>query len=148
MNATKKKDLFEFIQTSQVTFIGSEENNPLLTSLVKMSENMVDIDFQLLRLENRVESLETAIANRKIEDLPETEIMALLSSGEDEGVLGTLMATARGSGDAIHFHAVAMLHILGSDTQLLPHNMAHLDKAPNLIERSNILRLQSIHPIV
>ena len=96
----KKKDLFEFIQTSDVTFIGSEENNPLLTSLVKMSENMVDIDFQLLRLENRVESLETAIANRKIEDLPETEIMALLSSGEDEGVLGTLMATARGSGDA------------------------------------------------
>ncbi|MGI6402254.1 MAG: GumC family protein [Thermoguttaceae bacterium] len=95
----QKKDLFEYIQTSDITFIGSEENNPLLTSLIKMSENMVEIDFQLLKFENRVESLEATLAGRQIDDLSEAEIITLLGSGEGDDVLTTLFSAARGSSD-------------------------------------------------
>ena len=111
----KRKDLFEFIKTSQITFIGSEENNPLLTSLIKMSENMVDIDFQLLKLENRLESLETSIAGREIDELKEEEIIALMSGGEGDAVLDTLITTARGSSDA-ETYRVASAVTFGENT--------------------------------
>lgn len=111
----KRKDLFEFIKTSQITFIGSEENNPLLTSLIKMSENLVNIDFQLLKLENRLESLETSIAGREIDELKEEEIIALMSGGEGDAVLETLISTARGSADA-ETYRVASAVTFGENT--------------------------------
>ena len=47
----------------------------------------------------------------------------------------------------VHLHAVAMVHI-HIDPHLLSYDMAHLDEAPYLIERGDVLRLQPIHPIV
>ncbi len=95
----RKKDLFEFIKNSPITFIGSEENNPLLTSLTKMSENMVDIDFHIMKLENRLESLEASKGGRNAEDIEEAELIALMSGGDDDGILEQLIVTARGSQD-------------------------------------------------
>ncbi|MDO5309802.1 MAG: polysaccharide biosynthesis tyrosine autokinase, partial [Planctomycetia bacterium] len=96
----RKADLFEYIHNSEITFIGSEENNPLLTALTKMSENMVDIDFQILRLQNRLASLEEAISGRDVDDISESELIALMSGGEGETILNTIIGTARGSSSA------------------------------------------------
>ena len=95
----KKKDLFDFIKSSPITFIGSEENNPLLTSLTKMSENMVDIDFHIMKLENRLESLEASVGAREVEDITEPELIALMSGGDDDGIFEQLIVAARGSVD-------------------------------------------------
>ena len=64
----KKQQLVDFIQNSPTTFIGSDDNSPLLTALTGMSEKMVDIDFQLLRLENQVASLDNKVGARDVED--------------------------------------------------------------------------------
>ena len=92
----KKQQLFEYIQNSAITFIGSEDANPLLTSLIKMSENMVEIDFHIMKLENRLESLEASIGGRNTQDISEAELIALMSGGDDDGMLIQLISAARG----------------------------------------------------
>ena len=94
---SKKQALFDYIQNSPTSFIGSDENNPLLTSLIGMSEKMVEIDFQKLRLENQLSALENAVAGREIEDINDAELIELMGGGDSESILTTISSIARGN---------------------------------------------------
>ncbi|MBQ1864289.1 MAG: polysaccharide biosynthesis tyrosine autokinase, partial [Thermoguttaceae bacterium] len=93
----KKQELVDFIQNSPTTFIGSDDHSPLLTALTGMSEKMVDIDFQLLRLENQVASLDNKVGARDVEDMSDAELIELMGGGDSESILTTIAALARGN---------------------------------------------------
>ena len=47
-----------------------------------------------------------------------------------------------------HFHAIAVVHTAIVYTKLFLDDMAHLNEAPYLIERGDVLRLQAIYSVV
>ena len=98
--AVNKKDLFDYITAhTDSKFLGSDDNNPLLTALIKMSENKVDIDFHLIKLQNRLESLTISLAGREPSEVSEAELIAMMTGGDDDGIMEQLFAAARGSSD-------------------------------------------------
>jgi succinoglycan biosynthesis transport protein ExoP len=93
----RKQELFNFIQESPTTFIGGEESNPLLATLVGMSEKKVELDFQKLRLENQLVTLTDALGGRSPKDLEDAELISMLGGGDSEAILTSIASLARGS---------------------------------------------------
>ncbi len=113
----RKKELFDFIKESPNAFIGSEENNPLLTSLIKMSENMVDTDIQILRLENHLQSIEKAVEGRDLDSITEAELIAIFGGGDNEAILTSITGMARGTQDYEQFVRNAQMQMGESTIQ-------------------------------
>ena len=91
------EEMKRYIQTSPHTFIGDETNNPLLTRLQDMETKLVEIDYQLLKYQNRLDIVENAIAGRDLETIPDEQIIGLLgSSGEDDQLVNTISFLAQG----------------------------------------------------
>ena len=47
-----------------------------------------------------------------------------------------------------HLHTITVFHIFHANTKLIPHNMAHLNETPYLIQRGYIFRLKAIDTII
>ncbi|MBO7707090.1 MAG: polysaccharide biosynthesis tyrosine autokinase [Thermoguttaceae bacterium] len=91
------EEMKRYIQTSPHTFIGDETNNPLLTRLQDMETKLVEIDYQLLKYQNRLDIVESTIAGRDIETIPDEQIIGLLGSGgEDDQTVNTISFLAQG----------------------------------------------------
>lgn len=91
------EEMKRYIQTSPHTFIGDETNNPLLTRLQDMETKLVEIDYQLLKYQNRLDIVENTIGGRDLETIPDEQIIGLLgSSGEDDQLVNTISFLAQG----------------------------------------------------
>ncbi|MBQ6826435.1 MAG: polysaccharide biosynthesis tyrosine autokinase, partial [Thermoguttaceae bacterium] len=95
----KTRELMEYINGSAGVYVGNEENNPLLTSLIKMSESSVAIDLEIMRWNTRLNNLEDALMGREVEDVPTHELISMLGANDEDPILTLMLNTARGSQD-------------------------------------------------
>lgn len=95
--AASNEDLTNFVKNSKVSFLGDEKNNPLLTQLQEMSTKRVEIDYQVLLYTNRLKVVEEKIGGRELTEIPDAEIVAILSAGgDDDYFVQTISTLARG----------------------------------------------------
>jgi capsular exopolysaccharide synthesis family protein len=103
--------LDQYLLTADVALIGVRENNPVLTRIQGLEENLVDLDYQGIRLQNRLDMIQSRIGGRKLEDIPEDELIVILGSGNEnisgigqEQSIATITALARGGdmGDTLN----------------------------------------------
>ena len=148
------EEMRRYIQTSAHSFIGDEANNPLLTRLQDMETKLVDIDYQLLKYENRLNIVESTIAGRALETIPDDEIIGMLgSSDEEDQLVSTISALAQGgSQDDIKTNALihTAVNMEMNDTTQIEMEIARLlsdgvgednPKVRGLRERLRVLQL-------
>ncbi len=95
--------LDDYLVGSNVALIGVQDSNPVLTRIQELEENIVDIDYQKIRLQNRLDMIESRLNGRKIADIPEEELIVILGAGNEtvtgigqEQSIATITALARG----------------------------------------------------
>ncbi|MBR2003633.1 MAG: hypothetical protein IJ991_05570, partial [Thermoguttaceae bacterium] len=146
----KTKDLLDFVNNTEITYIGNEENNPLLTSLIKMSEGLVAIDLEILRWNTRLNNLEDSLMGREIEDVPTPELIAMLGASDEDPILNQMLVTARGTQDTETLSASMFVtsaqqqdraDIAKLKAELTALQGQYADDHPRVVEHKNLLAL-------
>ena len=101
--AETNRHLNDYLVGSSVAMIGVQESNPVLTRIQELEESIVDLDYQKIRLQNRLDMIESRINGRDIADIPEEELIIILGAGNEtvtgigqEQSIATITALARG----------------------------------------------------
>ncbi len=111
------KELKDYIQNSNVVFIGDENSNPLLSRIAELETKLVDLEFQILSYTNRQENILDRISGRNIDELGEREVITILSSGDNDTILTSVMALSNPNAAEIQERSSRVSMIADYDTR-------------------------------
>ncbi|MDO4585770.1 MAG: polysaccharide biosynthesis tyrosine autokinase [Planctomycetia bacterium] len=92
------EDLQQYINKTPAVYLGDRTNNNYLAKLQELENKQVEIDIEVLGYQNRLKQVNTMIAGRKFEDIPDAEIVSILSASDEEGnFMAKIISIAQGS---------------------------------------------------